>query len=132
MSRLGSNRFVESFNSDGDLSLNQFKAVRLFDSDTVGIPPTAGTYAIGIQENKPDSITASEIRECLGGVTTAILGETITAGADLVANGTSNTQTGALYKAATMTSTDIIGKTLESGIVDQRVAILVNPRNNVL
>jgi hypothetical protein len=129
---IGSNRFVESFNSNGDLSANQYKAVRIFASMTVGTPLTNGADAIGIQENQPDSSTGAEIRVCLGGITKAVAGAAFSTGVRLVANGTSNTQTGLLYAANTLTSADVIGISLQSAAAaSEVVSILLNPFGNI-
>lgn len=131
--RLGTPRIIESFITNTDLTSNQFRGVRIFDSNTIGEVPTDGSFAVGIQEDFPLSGSGAQIGVCVGGVTKGRAGEAFTVGAALVVNA-GNTATGKLFAA---TGTGFYGKTgvayvigtaLEASDADsQIITVLVNP-----
>ena len=131
--RYGTPRIVESFRTDTDLTTNQYQAVRIFDSNTVGEVPTDGSFAFGIQENFPLSGSGAHIEVCIGGVTKARAGEAFTVGAALVVN-SGNTATGKLFTGTGTGSYGntgvayVIGTALEASDADsQIITVLVNP-----
>lgn len=120
-----------SLPAGADLSAKQFRAVKV-NSSAQAVVAGAGEFAIGILQNKPGSGQAASI--VFGGVSKAILGGNVTAGATVTADSTgalvdatearTNT-TDADASADPLIGSNILGVALAGGVAGDIVPVLI-------
>lgn len=102
-----------------DLSANQYHALRVTAAWTVNTTNAAGMACLGVLQNKPASGAAAEVMQ--SGITKAIAGAAISAGAEVMAGAD-----GRIITAATAGS-NVIGIALEAaGAANEVISIALN------
>lgn len=103
-----------------DLSAKQYLGVKLSAARAVNVVAASTDVPYGVLQNKPTSGQAADV--CLFGLTKAVAGGTIAAGAKLMFNASAQVITWASGAGNT-----VVGQALEAGVVNQVISILYSP-----
>lgn len=118
------NKIVNNFTTNGDLTSAQYKVAKIYDSLTIGLASATTDLLAGIIENIPLSGTGQSIRIVTAGLTKAVAAGALTAGAVLTTDAN-----GHVAALATTTAVRIGYAYTSASAASELISILVNINN---